>query len=72
VPLSSVSLGTLSLECRTEGAGFYDLSRKIGSSVGISMVNALLTSNTQINHAEIAAHVTSVTLGSNCQQSRSS
>src|ERR1700752_3361687 len=59
-PLSSVSLGTLAPERRTEGAGLYNLSRNIGSSVGISIVNALLTSNTQVNHAEIAAHVTAV------------
>jgi DHA2 family multidrug resistance protein len=63
VPLSSVSLGTLAPERRTEGAGIYNLSRNIGSSVGISVVNALLTSNTQVNHAEIAAHVTPVNRG---------
>jgi DHA2 family multidrug resistance protein len=63
VPLSSVSLGTLPPQRRTEGAGIYNLSRNIGSSVGISVVNALLTSNTQLNHAEIAAHVTPVNRG---------
>ena len=60
VPLSAVTLSTLSAEQRTEGAGLYSLSRNIGSSVGISVVNALLTRNTQINHAEIAQHVTAV------------
>src|SRR5207302_8387642 len=30
------------------------------SSVGISVVNALLTHNTQVNHAEIATHVSAV------------
>jgi MFS transporter, DHA2 family, multidrug resistance protein len=60
VPLSTVSLATLPPEQRTEGSGLYNLSRNIGSSVGISVVNALLTSNTQVNHAEIAAHVTAV------------
>ena len=58
VPLSSVTLATLPPEQRTEGAGLYNLSRNIGSSVGISVVNALLTSNTQVNHAEIVTHVT--------------
>jgi DHA2 family multidrug resistance protein len=53
-------LATLSAEQRTEGAGLYNLSRNIGSSVGISVVNALLTTNTQVNHAEITAHVTAV------------
>ena len=60
VPLSTVTLATLSHEQRTEGAGLYSLSRNIGSSVGISVVNALLTRNTQINHADIAEHVTAV------------
>jgi DHA2 family multidrug resistance protein len=60
VPLSVVTLSTLSSELRAEGAGLYSLSRNIGSSVGISVVNSLLTQNTQINHAAIAQHVTSV------------
>ncbi len=60
VPLSTVTLSTLSPELRAEGAGIFSLSRNIGSSVGISVVNSLLTTNTQINHAEIAQHVTAV------------
>src|SRR5579871_486122 len=57
VPLSTVSLATLPDEQRTEGAGLYNLARNVGSSVGISVVNALLISNTQVDHAEIVAHV---------------
>jgi DHA2 family multidrug resistance protein len=60
VPLSVVTLSTLSPELRAEGAGLYSLSRNIGSSVGISVVNSLLTQNTQVNHAAIAQHVTAV------------
>jgi DHA2 family multidrug resistance protein len=60
VPLSTVALATLPPEQRTEGAGLYNLSRNIGSSVGISLVNSLLTHNTQVNHADIAGHVTAV------------
>ena len=63
VPLSAATLSTLPAEQRTEGAGFYNLSRNIGSSVGISVVNALLTRNTQVNHASIASHVTAVNHG---------
>ena len=58
VPLSAATLSTLPLLERTEGAGLYSLSRNIGSSVGISVVNALLTRNTQVNHADIVQHVT--------------
>jgi MFS transporter, DHA2 family, multidrug resistance protein len=60
VPLSAASLATLSAERRTEAAGVYNLSRNIGSSVGISVVNALLITNTQVNHAELAVHVNAV------------
>src|SRR5258708_34633467 len=60
VPLSVITLSTLPTEQRTEGAGLFSLSRNIGSSVGISVVNALLTRNTQVNHADIAQHVTAV------------
>jgi DHA2 family multidrug resistance protein len=60
VPLSVVTLSTLAPERRAEGAGLYSLSRNIGSSIGISVVNSLLTRNTQVNHAEIARNVTSV------------
>ena len=48
---------------RTEGAGLYNLSRNIGSSVGISVVNALLVQNTQVNHAAIVPSVSAVNRG---------
>jgi len=60
VPLSAVTLATLSPDQRAEGAGFYNLARNVGSSVGISIVNALLTRNTQVNHANITEHLTAV------------
>ncbi len=60
VPLSAATLSTLPLQERTDGAGLYSLFRNIGSSIGISVVNALLVRNTQVNHAEIVAHVTAV------------
>ncbi len=60
VPLSAAALATLAPEQRTEGAGLYNLSRNVGSSVGISVVNALLTTNTQVNHADISVYVTAV------------
>ena len=60
VPLSVVTLSTLSSEQRAEGAGLYSLSRNIGSSVGISVVNSLLITNTQGNHADIAQYVTGI------------
>jgi DHA2 family multidrug resistance protein len=58
VPLTTMAFSTLPAHKRGEGAGVYNLSRNIGSSVGISVVSALITRNTQINHANIAAYVT--------------
>ena len=63
VPLSAATLSTLSTARRAEGAGLYNLARNIGSSVGISVVNTLLTRNTQVNHAAIAMHVTATNRG---------
>jgi DHA2 family multidrug resistance protein len=63
VPLSAATLSTLPLHDRTEGAGLYSLFRNIGSSIGISVMNAMLITNTQANHASIAAHVTAVNRG---------
>jgi MFS transporter, DHA2 family, multidrug resistance protein len=60
VPLSAATLSTLPLAERTEGAGLYSLFRNIGSSIGISVVNALLIRNTQVNHADIVQNITAV------------
>ena len=60
VPLSVISLATLAPEQRAEGAGFYTLARNLGMSVGTSIVTALLTTNAQINHADISNYVTGV------------
>ncbi len=58
VPLSVVTFSTLSAAQRGDGTGLYNLSRNIGSSVGISIVTALLAENVQANHADITASLT--------------
>ncbi len=50
VPLTTVTFATLAAEYRGDGTGLYNLSRNIGSSVGISLVAYLLTRNVQVNH----------------------
>ena len=60
VPMSAVTLSTLAPEDRADGASVFSLSRSLGSSIGISAFTALLTTNTEINHAEISANVTAV------------
>jgi DHA2 family multidrug resistance protein len=58
--MSAVTLSTLAPEDRADGASVFSLSRSLGSSIGISAFTALLTTNTEINHADISANVTSV------------
>ena len=58
VPLSTLTFSTLQARLRTDATALYSLVRNLGSSVGISIVVALLSQNTQINHAELASNVT--------------
>lgn len=58
VPLSTATFATLSPEMRAEGTAIYSLIRSIGSSIGIAMVQTLLTRNTQISHASVTEKIT--------------
>ena len=58
VPLSTLAFGTLPASLRNEGTAFFNLLRNIGSALGISVVQLLLTQNTQIMHAHLAEHIT--------------
>ncbi len=56
-PLSTLTFATLPPQLRTEAAGLFSLMRNIGASVGISVVETLLARSIQINHQEMAEHV---------------
>jgi DHA2 family multidrug resistance protein len=58
VPLATITFATLSPQYRNEGTAMFSLIRNVGSSVGISVVEALLTRNTQIMHSRLAEQVT--------------
>ena len=58
VPLSSISFRTLPGHLRTSGSAMLTLVRNIGSSIGISMVIANLTSKTTVMHGRIMESVT--------------
>jgi DHA2 family multidrug resistance protein len=58
VPLSTVAFATLPGHLRTEGTGILTLVRNIGSSIGISMVIAQLTTTTTRMHAHLTEYVT--------------
>jgi DHA2 family multidrug resistance protein len=58
VPMAALTFATLSPVLRNEGTALFNLIRNIGSSIGISVVQALFVSNTQVVHASLAAHIT--------------
>jgi DHA2 family multidrug resistance protein len=57
VPLSTIAFATLDVRFRTDATALFSLVRNIGSSIGISIVSVMLVRNTQINHAELSAHI---------------
>jgi DHA2 family multidrug resistance protein len=57
VPLSTLAFATIPPHLRPEGSSVYTLVRNLGSSVGISIMNALVVANTQTVHASLAGKV---------------
>ena len=58
IPLNASAFATLPPMLRTDGSSLLNLSRSIGSSVGISIVTSLLAYNLQVSHSDLAAHIT--------------
>jgi DHA2 family multidrug resistance protein len=57
VPISTVAFVSLPMALRAEGSSLLSIMRNLGQSVGISMMQTLLTRHTQAMHAALAAHV---------------
>jgi DHA2 family multidrug resistance protein len=58
IPINIIAFATLPAAIRTEATSIYSLMRNLGSAIGISVTGALLQTNTQVNHAILAADVT--------------
>jgi DHA2 family multidrug resistance protein len=63
VPLSAATFATLAPRLRNEGTPVYSLLRNIGGSVGISIVQMLLTRGAAQAHEQLAGLVTQGNLG---------
>jgi DHA2 family multidrug resistance protein len=57
VPLSALAFASIPASIRSEGSAVYTLIRNLGSAVGISIMQALVVSNTQAMHESLAAKV---------------
>jgi MFS transporter, DHA2 family, multidrug resistance protein len=58
VPLSTISMGTLRNEQIGNASGLYNLLRNIGGSVGISVVNTLVTRHSQVHRVDFSRYFT--------------
>jgi DHA2 family multidrug resistance protein len=57
VPLSTLAFATIPPHLRAEGSSVYTLIRNLGAAVGISIMQALIASNTQAMHASLAGKI---------------
>jgi DHA2 family multidrug resistance protein len=57
IPINIIAFATLPSAIRTEATSIYSLMRNLGSAIGISITGALLQTNSQVNHAILAAAV---------------
>ncbi len=62
VPLTTLTFSTLASVLRPDGTSIYSLSRNLGSSIGISTMQTLITRNTAAMHSVMAADVTAAAL----------
>jgi len=58
VPLNVVAFATLAPELRTQATALLSLLRNVGGAIGISIMEALLVRNTQIEHAVLSGFTT--------------
>jgi DHA2 family multidrug resistance protein len=54
VPMNMVAFATLAPYLRTDGAGLTNLSRNIGSAVGVSITTTVLASSVQSIHSQLS------------------
>jgi DHA2 family multidrug resistance protein len=54
VPMNMVAFATLAPRLRTDGAGLTNLSRNIGSAVGVSITTTVLASSVQSIHSQLS------------------
>ncbi len=58
VPLATTSMGTLRNEVIGNASGLYNLIRNVGASIGISVVNTMVSRRQQVHRAELSRYIT--------------
>ena len=57
VPLSALAFTTLPQSLRPDATAMYNVMRSLGSSIGISVMEALWTRNAAVAHSDLASHL---------------
>ena len=57
VPLTTLAFATLPARFRPEASSMFSLTRSLGSSIGISVMQVMAIRNAQAMHSSLAAHV---------------
>jgi DHA2 family multidrug resistance protein len=58
IPLQVIAFATLDPALRTEGTALLSLLRNVGSAIGISITEALVIRNSQIEHSVLSGYIT--------------
>jgi MFS transporter, DHA2 family, multidrug resistance protein len=58
LPMTTLAFATLPAHLRGDGTGVFTLIRNLGNAAGISVMEAMLVSNTQIVHARLTYNLT--------------
>lgn len=61
-PMNIVAFATIKPELRPDGSSLMALFRNMGGSLGISIIVTMLARNQQVSHAEIANHITAISV----------
>ena len=61
VPLNTIAFATLPVDLRTDAAGFFQLLRNLGGSIGVSLSVGVLARQVQVSHADIGGALTPFT-----------
>ena len=58
IPATLVAFATLPAHLRTDASALMNLTRNIGSAIGVSVTTTVLATSAQIAHADMASHAT--------------
>jgi DHA2 family multidrug resistance protein len=69
IPITTLSLGTVRREQMGTASGLFNMVRTVGGSIGIAVLVAMLSINSQVHQNYLASHVDAFRISALAQQS---